>query len=318
MRLDWQKIWASVALGVTAVLSGCSPPPGACELRVAFDSARDGSTEVYALALDSLAVRQITNFPDPETANRFPDWSPGGRELVFVSEGSDGAGDLFIVAADGTGLRRLTSDPARYENPAWSPSGDWIAFEKGQGEDWGLYLIRPDGSDLRRIEGDNLFHPSWSPEGKQLAVVTGDESEYYGAVLDLGEETSRRFTPSGLNVGSVKWSPDGSAIAFDAVVDDDFDLYVVDADGSNLVRLTQSPAIDARPEWSPGGARVVFHSTRGFGSVHGDDRWDHFDLYVLELESGKVERLTENEVFDAHPDWCHEPAAPMVSVSADK
>lgn len=271
-----------------------------------FDSTRDGSTEVYTLALDSLAVRQITDFAEPEIANRFPDWSPGGRELVFVSENSAGTGNLFIVAADGTGLRKLTSDPARYENPAWSPAGDWVAFEKGTVEDWGLYLIRPDGSDIQQVEGHNLFHPSWSPNGERLAVVTGDESEYHGGVLELEDGLLERFTPEGLNVGSVKWSPDGAAIAFDAVIEDNFDLYIVDNDGSNLRRLTDSPAIDARPEWSPDGSRLLFHSTRDFESVHGNEQWDHFELYLLDLKTQEVKRLTENDKFDAHPDWCKE------------
>ena len=295
-----------MALGVAAVLLNCSQQPNACEFAVTFDSSRDGSTEVYTLALDSLAVRQITDFTEPELANRFPDWSPDGLELVFVSENSDGIGDLYIVAADGTGLRRLTSDRARHENPAWSPDGHWIAFEKGNGEDWGLYLIRPDGSGVRRVKGENLFHPSWSPDGGRLAVVTGEEPEYHGAVLSLGSSELQRITPEGLNVGSVKWSPDGTAIAFDAVVEDNFDLYFVDADGSNFRRLTESPAIDARPEWSPDGAQLLFHSTRDFGSVHGDGQWAHFELYVLDLETGQIRHLTENDQFDAHPDWCRE------------
>ncbi len=304
MKFAQKRIWSSVALGAAAVLLSCSQPPSACEFAVTFDSSRGGSTEVYTLALDSLAVRQITDFPEPEIANRFPDWAPGGRELVFVSETSDGIGDLFIVAANGTSLRRLTSDPARYENPAWAPGGRWIAFEKGKGDNWGLYLIRPDGSDLQRVEGHNLFHPSWSPDGKRLAVVTGDKPEYYGAVLELGDEELRRFTPKGLSVGSVKWSPDGTAIAFDAVVEDNFDLYVVNTDGSDLRRLTRAPAIDARPEWSPDGTKLLFHSTRDFGSGRGGDQWDHFELYLLDLETREVRRLTENDKFDAHPDWC--------------
>lgn len=303
MKIARKRIWRSLAPGVLAFLPGFSQPPSACEFEVTFDSSRDGTIEVYTLALDSLAVRQITDFPEPEIANRFPDWSPSGRNLVFVSESSAGIGELYIVAADGTGLRKLTSDPARYENPAWSPGGDWIAFEKGKNDDWGLYLVRPDGSGLRRVEGENLFHPSWSPDGERLAVVTGKESAYFGAVLSLDDAELRRFTPQGLSVGSVSWSPDGTAIAFDAVVEDNFDLYVVGPDGSALRRLTESPAIDARPEWSPDGTRLLFHSTRDFGSAHKDGSWDQFELYLLDLETGEVERLTDNEVFDAHPDW---------------
>ena len=269
-----------------------------------FDSTRDGSTEVYLLDLDTLAVRQITNVSDPEIASRFPDWSPGGSEVVFVREDAHGIGDLYVVEVASSDLRRLTSDPARYKNPAWSLGGDWIAFERAHGEDWHLYLMRPDGSDLRRIEGNNLYQPSWSPGGHHLAVVTGDEVEYYGAVLDFSSSEVRRVTPEGMSVGSVKYSPDGSRIAFDALIDDNFDLFLVGEDGANLQRLTESAAIDARPEWSPDGTKLLFHTTRDFESGHADPRWDDFELYLLDLATRQVERLTENEVFDAHPDWC--------------
>ena len=305
MELGLVRTWNFLALGVAAAgLLGCNEPPRPCEFELTFDSTRDGSTEVYTMDLDALVARQITDFPEPDIANRFPDWSPDGREIVFVSEDEGGIGDLHIVAADGSGLRRLTSDPARYENPAWAPSGDWIAFEKGKGEDWGLYLIRSDGNDLQRVEGTNLFHPSWSPDGERLAIVTGDEPEWFGAILHLDGSQPRRFTPDGLNVGSVKWSPAGTAIALDGVIGQNHDLYIADEDGSNLQRLTDSPTIDARPEWSPDGTELVFHSTRDFGSVHGDGQWDHFELYLFDLESREVRRLTSNEVFDAHPDWC--------------
>jgi len=305
MKLVLQRIWSPSALGVAVGLLGCSEPPRPCESEVAFDSTRDGSTEVYTLDVDHLVVRQVTDFPESDIANRFPDWSPDGREIVFVSEDSGGIGDLYVVAADGSGLRRLTSDAARYENPAWAPEGDWIAFVKGKREDWSLYLIRPDGSELQRVEGKNLFHPTWSPGGEHLAIVTGDEPDWFGAILDLDEVEPRRFTPEGMNVGSVTWAPDGTAIAFDAVIEQNFDLYIADQDGSNLQRLTESPAIDARPDWSPDGTRLVFHSTRDFGSVHRDGQWDQFELYLLLLKTREIKRLTNNEAFDAHPDWCN-------------
>ena len=307
MNLALKSIWSSLVLGAAAGLLGCSESPGPCEFELTFDSTRDGSTEVYAMDLDSLAVRQITDFSEPDIANRFPDWSPDGREIVFVSEDRSGIGDLYIVAADGSDLRRLTSDAARYENPDWAPEGDWIAFEKAKGDDWGLYLVRTDGSELQRIEGKNLYHPSWSPDGERLAIVTGDEPAWFGAVLRLDGAELRRFTPDGLNVGSVRWSPGGTKIAFDAVTGTNLDLFITDEAGSNLQRWTESPAIDARPEWSPDGTELVFHSTRDFGSVHGDGRWDHFELYLLDLETRKIKRLTRNVAFDAHPDWCNAP-----------
>ncbi len=287
--------------------AGGSTAATQCQYEIVFDSTADGSTEVWALDLESLRVRRITASADPRVSNRFPDWSPDGQQVVFVSEDEGGTGDLFLIKQDGSHRRRLTHDPARYENPAWGPNGDWIAFEKGVGENWdswGLFLIRPDGSGLHSLEGTNLFHPSWSPEGTAIAVVTGSEEEWYGAVFSLEDGTLLRVTPEGLTVGSVKWSPDGRWIAFDGGVGEHFDLWLVDRNGHNMRRLTTSPAIDARPEWSPNGSHLVFHSTRDFDSTREDGRWEQFELYLLDVRDGAVQRLTDNRVFDAHPDWC--------------
>jgi len=278
-----------------------------CASRVVFDSEKHGVFEVYVLDLISGDVAQLTTYQALRAASRFPDFAPDGQTIVFVSESEQQTGQLFLIGANGEGLRQLTTDEAKYENPAWSPSGDWIAFEMAQKRDWGLYLIRPDGSDLHRIgpNGVNLFHPSWSPDQSRIAVVTGNEEAWVAGVLDLSSGVVEQLTEPGLDVGSVKWSPDGSKLALDAVSDSNLDLYLLDLETKALQRLTKNAAIDARPDWSPDGAQLVFHSTRDQGgSSVGQEQWDEFELYIFDLGSGSIERFTHNSWFDAHPDWC--------------
>ena len=107
---------------------------------------------------------------------------------------------------------------------------------------WGLYLIRPDGSDLHRIgpDGVNLFHPSWSPDQSRIAVVTGNEEAWVVGILDLSSGVVEQITKPGLDVGSVKWSPDSSKLALDAVTDSNFDLYLLDLETKVLQRLTKN------------------------------------------------------------------------------
>ena len=94
-----------------------------------------------------------------------PDFSPDGRHLAF-SIGTTSR--IHVARADGTGRRRLTSGIGA--EPAWSPSGRYIAFRRGED----LYVMRRDGSRLRRIAynrskapiGDrnaDWENPSWQP-----------------------------------------------------------------------------------------------------------------------------------------------------------
>jgi len=160
---------------------------------------------------------------------------------------------------------------------------------------------------LRRVgpTGADLFHPSWAPDGRRIAVLTGTETGWVAGILSLDSGTVHPVTEPGLGVGSVQWSPDGATIALDAVVESNFDLYLLNLESGRLRRLTRGRGIDARPTWSPDGSRLAFHSTRDCGaSVGGQERWDEFELYVLDLSTGETDRLTDNGYFDAHPDWC--------------
>ena len=79
------------------------------------------------------------------------------------------------------------------------------------------------------------------------------------------------------------------------------------ADGSNERQVTRNSAMDARPAWSTDGSEFVFHSTRAFGSDGDIENWNEVELYVMEADGTNIRRLTNNEHFDAHPDWCSIP-----------
>jgi len=109
-------------------------------------------------------------------------WSPDGRRLAFVSFDDANApmcpaascppsGELYVVGADGSGLRRLTRSKADDEHPSWSPDGSRIAFASGfdvrsQGHAPWLMVIRASGGKPARIgRVSGVIDPSWSPAG---------------------------------------------------------------------------------------------------------------------------------------------------------
>ena len=81
-------------------------------------------------------------------------YSPDGRRLVFFSE-RDGIPSLYSIAADGTDLRRLTTEGTSYE-AAWSPDGTRIAFYSNRTGRYELYLMNADGTNQRATHEHRL------------------------------------------------------------------------------------------------------------------------------------------------------------------
>src|SRR6266508_2254264 len=112
--------------------------------------------------------------PAPRGARGQPAWSPDGAQIAFDCEVESGNRDICAVKADGTGLVRLTSDPAVDSGPAWSPDGSKLAFSSARStEQSELYLMNPDGSGVTPVGGGIAGQePAWSPDGLWIAFAS--------------------------------------------------------------------------------------------------------------------------------------------------
>jgi Tol biopolymer transport system component len=84
--------------------------------------------------------------------NNPADIAPGayGDQVAFMSN-REGNWDIYVVGSDGSGLRRVTRDPANQGLPAWSPDGRALAYVSDQGGRWAVWAMAPDGSGKHRL-----------------------------------------------------------------------------------------------------------------------------------------------------------------------
>ncbi len=194
-----------------------------------------------------------------------------------------GGPSLFVMKADGTGLRRLTSPDSRVSSHAWSPDGSRIAYTDRSS----LWLVRPDGTRrVRLFSGSRLksLLPTWSPDGKAIAVLAEDAesgiAEIYVVPTDGG-------TPRRLGVGDVRdpsWSPRGDEIAY---ASPDGNIWAVRSDGSHQRLVADHPTVSyGGPLWSAGGKRLAF---RG-----GDAGGRYASIYVANADGSGLRRLTNH------------------------
>jgi TolB protein len=148
-------------------------------------------------------------------------WSPDGRQLVFTRVNSSlgkppNARAVFVINADGTGLRRLIPWGLNGgDHPVWSPDGNLILFRTVSGPDdqyGNLYTIHPDGAGLHQL-------------------------------TDYGPTTI---------VLSYSFSPDGRWITFAKKgVGGEPDIFLTRVDGADLHPVTQTTLADSAPDWGP-------------------------------------------------------------------
>jgi Tol biopolymer transport system component len=143
--------------------------------RLVFQSDRDDRPNVYTIDVDGTREERLTT--GAFSAQR-PTWSAAGK--IAFSSNREGTFKLFVMDADGSGLRRLTSATgfvAEYD-PRWSPDGTRIAYSRTGDPPIGnteIYVANADGSQATRITSywTRDVDPAWSPEGRSIAFTRG-------------------------------------------------------------------------------------------------------------------------------------------------
>ncbi len=202
-------------------------------------------------------VQRLSDTKQPAPAvgfrgsNSAPAWSPDGRQLA-VALSRDGGTQLFLVGADGSGAKRLTSSGGIDTEPVFSPDGQWIYFTSDRGGSPQIYRVSAGGGDVQRVtfSGEYNVSPRVSPDGKTLAYVSRSGGRFQVAAMDLGTRQTQVLT-DGARDESPSFAPNGKMILYATDAGGRGVLAATSSDGRVKQRLTM-PAADVRePAWGP-------------------------------------------------------------------
>lgn len=275
---------------------------------LAFASTRLQNAELYLMELATLDLQQLTH--TDELDEYMPAFSADGKSIAFVTErtrggmmlppiqasGSDPSrAAIYLMDVDGRNQRALIDVGGADRAPVFSPDGQKIAFESkaptetettddSTGEVTSplqvddtleIYVIDTDGTNKTQLTHNNVDdgHPTWSPNGKQIAFTSMVENIYQIFVVNAAGGTPKQLTFSDASHYHPIFTPDGKRIIYVSSGDNHYTIWTMNADGSNKTQLTNHIGAHFEPSISRDGKKLVFSS----------DRSDHMRIYLMDL-----------------------------------
>jgi eukaryotic-like serine/threonine-protein kinase len=220
----------------------------------------------------------------------YPSLSPDGKTFIYAARSDNNQYDIFSQRVVGKNPVNLTKNSTSGDlQQVFSPDGERIAF-RSEREPSGIYVMGASGENPRRVANFG-FHPSWSPDGKEIVVSTISQhipqvrhpSSLWIVNVESGE---RRLLVENFAVQPA-WSPGGNLIAFWFTESRGRrDVAVISPNGGEPIVITNEGNTNWNPVWSPDGKFLYFASDRG-GSMA-------FWRVSIDENSGKI--LSEPEV----------------------
>jgi Tol biopolymer transport system component len=292
--------------------------------RISFARDHGNHVEIFSANPDGSHITLLTASKPRGAVSFESDWSPDGQLIAFDSDRTDIDGrkqpvQVYLMAADGTGVTQLTRGGGFHGSPGWSPSGTSIAIDSdwGKGSLNGIWIIPasdPDGvtaAEALRVtatpdRADFDSEPEFSPDGTTI-VFSRFKSARRSAIYRVNVDGTglERLTTYGLNASHPDISPDGRWITFDSGDSGrpgtKGDIYVMPIEGGKKVALTDIPRLTAdgpyevaqNPVFSPNGRKILytqFHT----GST---------DLVVMRVNGSGKHTILGGRRFPNKADW---------------
>lgn len=205
-------------------------------------------------------------------AQRNPSFAPDGRQVVYSwrPEGRQFA-KLYVRAVGGTNPRPLTTGIRDDVNPAWSPSGNLIAFQRLDGPQCEVWVIRPDGSDETRITECSADAPgrmTWTADGNSLIFANRTDPILPTQLLSVlvAQQTVTGVTNPVIGQPgdtSPSLSANGRRLVFQrARAPGVADLQMIELSVGQVERVTRDGVETYGSAWEPAARSLVFASPR--------------------------------------------------------
>jgi TolB protein len=222
-----------------------------------------------------------------------------GSRIALALSGK-GSHEIASIDMDGSRTLVLTKTGSDCLLPAFAPGGGEVAFTSYLRGNPDLWIVSAGGGRARRVSRQPGLNTgaSWSPDGRHIALTMSYEgnAELYRINPGDGGVQSKLTTNPAID-SSPSYSPDGSQIAFVSNRRGSPQIFVMGAGGGGEPkRVTFQGKYNQTPRWNP-------RSDKPFIAFTGRDERGVFDIFILDLRTGKIERVTQGKGSNLDPTW---------------
>ena len=251
------------------------------EGQIVPEGAQSAATDVFIRRADGSGLT-LLSADSGQPFNFDPAIAPDGRRVAFIASGVGRSRQgIYVVNADGTGLRRVFEAAAFIRSLSWTPDGAnliYVAAGIADGDTIGknlIYRIGVDGADAtpQLVFGDDIARrePAISPDGRTLAYLLDERDEpgageIFTMSLDgAGRATGapRQLTSDGLFIGSLQFAPSGKRLYYAFIPPSNYasaQFNGVNLDGTPAPGLSISTYNPVGYSFSPNGQYIAFGS----------------------------------------------------------
>ena len=223
--------------------------------------------------------------------------------IVFAVKAGDGY-DLWVVSADGSGMKPLVQEAGTQNDPSWSPDHEQIVYRDTR---VGLKIVTKGGDPVMNFTNEAKdTHPAWSPNGDTIAFASDRSTTYdvYKLPTSTPNANPIPLADSGAKEWDPSWSPNGDRIAFASGKDGPpgkdgpFAIYTMDMNGGDVKAVTTDEASYEDPAWSPNGDWIAV-TRRDPGAQLTDPK----QLWLTHPDGTGAHQLMTESVGVSDPTW---------------
>ena len=218
--------------------------------RLAYVSFEGKQSAIYVQTLRTGTREKVSGRPG---VNGSPSFSPDGRELTITRSDDRGNLDVFALDLSTQVLRQLTADSGIDTEASWSPDGRTIYFTSDRAGAAQIYKVGTGpGARPERVSYQNTYNarPRVSPDGKQVAIVYGQNNVFRIGVIEAANGEFRGLTDGKLDE-SPSFAPNGAQIIYATRDGNRGVLASVSTDGRIKQRIASVSGDVREPVWGP-------------------------------------------------------------------